>query len=205
MNEFINSSLLTFVAQASFAQAHKWFNELSRFHSDKSQQTLHNMPFPYRLYPTHSLSATQLRQALQLILIKHQSLRTSLIFNPENNLLMQRIANYTGHSNKLFAFIESTFQTDEQLNDILHGETFNTQLFHLDHSLVLRCHIVYYKKLSKDNLLSDKDAIIFNFHHAFFDHQSMNIFLQDLDQAYTTSQLPANENTDLRYLDCKYQ
>jgi hypothetical protein len=80
-----------------------------------------------------------------------------------------------------------------------------SQLFHLDHSLVLRCHIVYYKKLSKDNLLSDKDAIIFNFHHAFFDHQSMNIFLQDLDQAYTTSQLPANENTDLRYLDCKYQ
>ena len=37
---------------------------------------------------------------------------------------------------------------------------------------------------------ADKDAIIFNFHHALFDFPSMNVFLHDLDQAYTTGQLP---------------
>ncbi|CAF4355789.1 unnamed protein product, partial [Adineta steineri] len=38
-------------------------------------------------------------------------------------------------------------------------------------------------------------------HHALFDFPSMNIFLHDLNQAYTTGQLLYDDNTNLRYLD----
>ena len=107
--------------------------------------------------------------------------------------------------NKLYIFIENTYETQEQLNDIMHEERHNPQLFDLAQGLVFRCHLVYYKQISSNHLLSDKDVIIFNFHHALFDFPSMNIFLHDLNQAYTTGQLLYDDNTNLRYLDCKYK
>jgi NRPS condensation-like uncharacterized protein len=161
------------------------------------------MPFLYRLYPDDTLSKQQLRQALHQVVIKHQSLRTSLVFDKENNRLMQRIIDITDYNKRLFTFIESTFETDEQLNDIMHDERRNSQLFDVAQGLVFRCHIVYYKQISSNDLLSDKDAIIFNFHHALFDFLSMNVFLHDLNQAYSTGQLTTDDDTLLRYLDCE--
>jgi hypothetical protein len=105
----------------------------------------------------------------------------------------------------LFAFIQSTYETDEQLNIIMHEEKRNPQLFDLAHGLVFRCHIVHYNQISSKDLLSDKDVLIFNFHHALFDFPSMDVFLHDLNQAYTTGQLFIGDNTTLRYLDCKYE
>jgi NRPS condensation-like uncharacterized protein len=163
------------------------------------------MPFLYRLSLQHTLSIKQLRLALQLIVTKHQSLRTSLIFDDKKSRLMQRIIDFNDNNNQLFAFIESTFETNEQLNDMMHNEKRNSQLFDLAQGLVFRCHLVYYKRISSNDLLCHKDAIIFNFHHALFDFPSMDVFLQDLDQAYTTGQLTTNEHTALRYLDCKYE
>jgi hypothetical protein len=163
------------------------------------------MPFVYRLSPQHTLSVKKLRQALQLIITKHLSLRTSLIFNNEKNLLIQRIIDLTDNNNRLFAFIESTFETDEQLNNIVHDEKRNSQLFDLAHGLIFRCHIVYYNEISSNDLLCDKDAIIFNFHHALFDFPSMNVFLHDLNQAYTTGQLTIDDDTSPCYLDCEYE
>jgi hypothetical protein len=32
----------------------------------------------------------------------------------------------------------------------------------------------------------------------------MDVFLHELDEAYTSGQLPTNNDTTLRYLDCKY-
>ena len=166
------------------------------------------MPFLYHLHLDHTLSTTQLRQALQLILTKHPSLRTSLIFDKEKNLLMQKIIDSNDNNNRTFEFIESTFETDDQLNNIMHNEKCNSQLFDLAQGLVFRCHLVYYKEISSNNLLSDKDALIFNFHHALFDYPSMNIFLHDLNQAYSTGQLKTDDDDDddtcLRYLDCEY-
>jgi NRPS condensation-like uncharacterized protein len=163
------------------------------------------MPFQYRLLPKHTLSIKQLRQVLQQVVTKHQSLRTSLIYNEEKNFVMQQIIDLDDNNNKLFAFIESTFETDEQLNDIIHNEKCNSQLFHLAQGLVFRCHIAYYKEITSDGFLSDKDALIFNFHHALFDFPSINVFLHDLNQAYTTGQLTIDDDTTLRYLDCEYQ
>ena len=47
----------------------------------------------------HTLSIKQLRHALQLIVTKHLSLRTSLIFDTENNRLMQRIIDSNDDNN----------------------------------------------------------------------------------------------------------
>lgn len=181
------------------AQIRIWFD------SDKSPVSMYNMPFVYRLHEGHNLSTTQLQYTLQLIVTKHLSLRTSLIFDQENNLLIQRIISSNNINTRLFTFIESTYETDEELNDIIYHEKFNSELFNLSQGLVFRCHFVYYKQISSNDLLTGKDVIIFNFHHALFDDQSMNIFLHDLDQTYTTNQLIIDDRVTLRYLDCEYK
>ncbi|CAF1179572.1 unnamed protein product [Adineta steineri] len=114
---------------------------------------------------------------------------------------MQQIIDFSQNNTTLFTFIESTYTTHEQLNYILHEERHNSQFFDLTKGLGFRCHLVYYKSISSDHLLSDKDVIIFNFHHAVLDYPSMNIFLHELNQAYTTGQLLYDGNTNLRYLD----
>jgi hypothetical protein len=163
------------------------------------------MPFLYRLYEGHNLSAKQLCHSLQLIVTKHLSLRTALIFDKEKNLLMQQIISLNESNKQLFTFIESTYETDEQLTDIMHNEKSNSELFDLAQGLVFRCHLVYYKQISSNDVLCDKDAIIFNFHHAVFDFPSMNVFFHDLNEAYTTGHLSTNDETTLRYIDCKYE
>jgi hypothetical protein len=163
------------------------------------------MPLLYRLSPYHTLSIQHLRHTLQLIINKHQALRTSLIFNEDNNLLMQRIINSNdNNTHQLFTFIQSTFETDKELNNIMHDEQNNSQHFNLTQGLVFRCHILYYKQISSNHLLSHQDAIIFNFHHASFDIPSMGVFINDLSQAYQTGQLIFDNTSIVRYLDCKY-
>ena len=196
---------MSVVAPASYAQARIWLDERIRFDPGKPQIAIYNMPFLYRLYPGHNLSIKQLHHALQLIVKKHQSLRTSLIFDAEKNLLMQRVIDHKDDDKSMFSMSQSSFYTDEQLNDIMHEEKRNPQLFDLAHGLVFRCHVLYYKEISSNDILSDKDELIFNFHHAMFDFPSMKMFLRDLNQAYTTGQLFYDDNTALRYLDCKYQ
>ncbi|CAF4041132.1 unnamed protein product, partial [Adineta steineri] len=188
-------------APASYAQTGIWLNERIHFNSGKLQTAAYNMPFIYHPFPNHTVSVQQLYNALQLILAKHQSLHTSLVFDTKENLLMQRIIELNDNTNRLFTLIESTYETDEQLNDIMCDERRNTHHFDLSQGLVFRCHLVYYKEISSNNLLSDRDVIIFNFHHIVFDISSVNIFLNDLNQAYTTSQVFNDDNTTLRYLD----
>jgi len=163
------------------------------------------MPFLYRLSSDHTLSIIQLRQALHKIINKHQSLRTSLTFDKQNNQLIQQIIDFNDKNNNLFSFIETIFETDEQLNNILYDEQRNSQLFHLSQGLVFRCHLLYYQQISSNDILEDNDVLIFNFHHAIFDFPSMDVFLHDLNQVYTTDQLTFDDNTNLRYLDCKYK
>ncbi|CAF1363074.1 unnamed protein product [Adineta steineri] len=188
-------------APASFAQARIWLDERIRFDPDQPQIAIYNMPFVYRLQSGHTISIKQLHQALQLTIGKHLSLHTSLIFDVDMNQLIQRVITRRDNYTDIFSFIETTYETDEQLNEILHDEKRNPHLFDLAQGLVFRCHIIYYKQISSNNLLSHRDLLIFNFHHALFDFPSMNIFLHDLNQAYTTGQLSYDDNTTLRYID----
>ncbi|CAF4106072.1 unnamed protein product, partial [Adineta steineri] len=188
-------------APASYAQARILFEERVRFDPHKPKLAIYNMPFFYRLNKRHTLSIQQLRQALQLIVRKHQSFRTLLNFHAEKDSFMQRIVDIHLDNNRSHAFIENIYETQQQLNDIMHEEKYNPQLFDLEKGTIFRCHLVYYKQISSNDLLSDQDVVIFNFHHALFDFRSMNIFLHDLNQAYTTGQLLYDDNTNLRYLD----
>ncbi|CAF1554346.1 unnamed protein product, partial [Adineta steineri] len=200
--KIITHQALIILAPASFAQARIWLDERIRFDPDNPQTAIYNMPFVYRLQSDHTLSIKQLCHALHLTVNKHPSLHTSLHFDIEKNLLMQRVITHDDiKNNNMFSIIETTYETDGQLNEILHDEKRNPHLFDLAQGLVFRCHIIYYKQISSDHLLSHKDLLIFNFHHALFDFPSMNIFLHDLNQAYTTGQLLYDDNTNLRYLD----
>ncbi|CAF4136052.1 unnamed protein product, partial [Adineta steineri] len=198
---FCRQSHIINEAPASFAQARIWLDERIRFDPDKPQTAIYNMPFVYRLQPSHNLSIKQLRLALHLTVNKHSSLHTSLHFDIQKNLLMQRVIIHEDKNSNMFPIIETTYETDEQLTEIMHDEKRNPHLFDLVQGLVFRCHIIYYKQISSNHLLSDQDIIIFNFHHALFDFPSMKVFHHDLNQAYTSSQLLYDGNTTLRYLD----
>ncbi|CAF1570895.1 unnamed protein product, partial [Adineta steineri] len=188
-------------APASYAQTRIWLDERICFDLEKLQVVIYNMLFVYRLTNQHSLSKQQLRNAFNLVLIKHQSLHTSLFFDTEKNLVMQRIIDMNDNSRQIFTFIESAYETDEQLNAIIENEKCNPDLFDLAQGIVFRCHIIYYQQISSNNILSDKDIITFNFHHAFFDYPSMDIFLHDLDRAYKIDELTTDNATTLRYID----
>ncbi len=193
------------IAPATYAQSRIWLDEQNCSHADQLLVAIYNMPFFYRLSPQHTLSIPQFHKSLQQLVTKHQSLRTSLTFDATKNLLMQCIINVNTDNNKLFAFVESMFETDEQLNDIIYDEKRNSQLFNLAEGLVFRCHVAFYKEISANGVLSDKDILIFNFHHALFDFPSINVFFHDLNQAYSTGQLIIDNDTALRYLDCEYE
>ncbi|CAF1467162.1 unnamed protein product, partial [Adineta steineri] len=199
--EFNYNQSFIFTAPASYAQTRIWHDQRIRFDPDQSQGTIYNMPFLYHVHSGHPLLTNQLHDALQLVVAKHQSLHTSLVFNREYHTLTQRLIDFNHQNNTLFTFIKSIYETEEQLNNIMNEEKHSSQLFNLAQGHVFRCHLVYYKQISPNNHLSDKDVIIFNFHHAIFDYASMNIFLHDLNQAYTTNQLSNNGDTTLRYLD----
>lgn len=117
---------------------------------------------------------------------------------------MQKINNSNNKDAELFTFIESTYETEEQLAEIMYNEKRNSQVFDLAQGLVTRCLLVHYRQPSADGLLHGPAAIIFNFHHALFDYSSMDLFLTDLNQAYATNQLPIDDDATLRYLDCEY-
>ncbi len=202
VTEYFLNILFFSIASASSAQARIWLDERIRFNPEKLSVAIYNMPFLYQLCSDYTLSIKHLHHALQLILTKHPSLRTSLIFDTESNQLIQRIIDSNDNTEPLFIFTQSTFDTEEQLIDIMHDEKRNSQLFNLAQGLVFRCHLVHHKQISSNDLLTDKDAIIFNFHHALFDFPSMDVFLHDLDQVYTTGQLTIDDTTLPNYLDC---
>ncbi|CAF4368054.1 unnamed protein product, partial [Adineta steineri] len=138
-------------APASYAQARIWLDERIRFDSKNSQVVIYNMSF-LQLSSDGTLSISKLRQA----------------FDTNKNILMQKIINHIDNK-ELFTFIESTFETDEDLNIIMHNECGNPNNFNLLIGVVCRCHVVYYKNISQKGIICEKDALIFNFHHALFD------------------------------------
>ncbi|CAF1387721.1 unnamed protein product, partial [Adineta ricciae] len=105
------------------------------------------MPFVYRLATGPSLSVQQLQHALQLIIFKHLSLRTALRLDAEINSLTQIVMDLSESTDdKLYTFIESTYETNEQLDSITRNEKANPGLFDLAQGLVFRCHLVYHQQ-----------------------------------------------------------
>ncbi|CAF1648561.1 unnamed protein product, partial [Adineta ricciae] len=199
---FHRLSGITNKAPISYAQTRLLLNRQRHFHPDHLYAGIFNLPYTYRCSSSDTLSIIQLQKSLQQLVYKHQSLRTSLVFDTESNILTQQIIDMNNNdNNKLFAFVESIFEANEELNQIIYNEKYNSELFNLSQGQVFRCRAVYYKQIPTNFLISDKDIIIFNFHPAFFDLQSMNIFLHDLNRAYFTNELSCDDDNNLRYLD----
>ncbi|CAF1138974.1 unnamed protein product [Adineta steineri] len=130
------------IKPASYAQHQIWLDEERRLHLDEPQLATHNMVFCYRLSADHTLSVQQLRYALDLVVDKHQSLRTALIFDTTKSILTQRIVDQQNHKNNQFSVVESIYETDEQLDEIMHNETHNPHVFDLAQGRVFRCHFI---------------------------------------------------------------
>ncbi|CAF3377030.1 unnamed protein product, partial [Rotaria sp. Silwood2] len=188
-------------AIASYAQARIWLDERIRFDPEKLQVAIYNLPFLCQIRPGGTISISQLRRALQIVIKKHESLRTSLIFDTKTNMLMQRIIGLNDDSKEIFIFKESTIKTDEELHVLMHDERKNPNHFDLTQGLVVRCRVVHIKSDSQSDSISEGDAIIFNFHHTVFDFPSFDVFHQDLNEAYMTDQLIYDANSVLRYID----
>ncbi len=158
------------------------------------------MAFVYRI-ESGTLSILRLRHALQLVVMKHQALRTAFHFDSNKQQLMQRIIKPT-ENEELFTFVDSEFETsNELLSAIMDDEQGNSLHFDLARGLVCRLHVI--RQGSNSNSLRTGDIIIFNFHHAIFDFHSMAVFQRDLSRAYETGHLELNNERELRYLDCK--
>ncbi|CAF3862123.1 unnamed protein product [Rotaria sp. Silwood1] len=166
-----------------------------------------NMIFIYRLLPGNILQVARLRRALQFVMMKYQSVHTPISFDAENNRLIQGVNTWTENNtenNHVFAWIESIFENDEELNAIINNERNNSEHFDLSRSLVLRCHLVYYKEISQNDELRGYDTLIFHFHEAVFDIDAMEVFLHNLAEAYTTSKSPKEDsNSTLQNDDCE--
>lgn len=195
--------IMMLVAPASYAQSRIWFDQQIHFDHEQAHMAIYNRPYFYHLDLGNSLSITKLYQALQEVVIKHPSLRTALVFDTDKNLLMQRIIDLNDHNNTLFQFIASTYQTDEELNEITDDERRNHGHFNLARGLVFRCHIVYHQQIPSNDLIKERDVLIFNFHHAVFDPTSIHTFLADLNVAYNTDRLEKDDGISLRYIDCE--
>ncbi|CAF4187325.1 unnamed protein product, partial [Adineta steineri] len=109
-------------APASFAQCRIWSQNQRDADTDQSSLMTHNMPFFYHLQAGGILSVQQLRDALGLIVTKHESLHTSLMHDSNKNLLMQRVLTQQDINNDMLIITESTYETDEQLNAIIESE-----------------------------------------------------------------------------------
>jgi NRPS condensation-like uncharacterized protein len=152
-----------------------------------------------------SLSIECLQRALRQITRKHAILRTCLRFDPASGDLTQYIQ--PNDVQDWFGFDVSVIEDDNKLKTIFNDEVTNGTHFDLSQGRVFRCHTVCRRSSdTNDNgLLLVDDWIIFNFHHAAFDGESEQIFLDDLQKFYTHEQQlqVKDEQPTLQYIDCE--
>ncbi len=152
-----------------------------------------------------SLSIECLRRTLRRITEKHSILRTYLQFDPVSGNLTQCVQ--PNDVQDCFSFDVTVIDDDNKLKAIFNNEVRNPTYFNLSQGRVFRCHIVCRRSsiINDDAFLLPGDWIIFNFHHAAFDGESEQIFLDDLQEFYTQEQQfqVNNEKAALQYIDCE--
>ncbi|CAF1555547.1 unnamed protein product, partial [Adineta ricciae] len=187
---------------ASYAQCRIWLNEETNRKNVTSEMTINNKLFLYEINKNVKISLKRLNEVLELIIEKHEILRTSIKFDKETNELKQ----YINESNKKsFELLKSIYETNDEIERIINEEKYSNKLFNLNEGLVFRCHIIYYREIGENELIKPKDLIIFNFHKISFDNLSIEIFLNDLNEFYyestTKDHWKNNIKNILRYID----
>ena len=194
------TTLFFTVAPASFAQTRSWLDEQNSF---DGEVPVNNMPFFYQI-TARSLSVERLRRALRSVVLKHSSLRTSLLFDSRTKCLMQRISEPIGEEEELFSFVKTIANSDTDLRTILLDEHRYPSYFNLSNGRVFRVHIIIQKNGDQD-FLQTGDVVIFNFHQSAFDLPSLNVFHRDLCAAYECETVLPLDDNEHRYIDCKLE
>ncbi|CAF0953041.1 unnamed protein product [Adineta steineri] len=192
----ISKNKMDLTARASFAQSRIWLDEQN---TTDSQVAVNNMPFVYKI-TEGILSIERLRHALQLVVLKHASLRTSLFFDSITKCLMQRIIHPVDSKEELFGFVQSTLDSDIDLKTMLLDERRNLSYFNLSNGRVFRVHLIR-KETGNQDSLGTGDFVIFNFHQAIFDISSFNLFHRDLCEAYDRETILPVDVNDFDYND----
>jgi NRPS condensation-like uncharacterized protein len=197
-SQSISTTGTNVIGRASFAQTHIWLDEQINC---ASQTAINNMPFFYQV-TEGSLSIERLRRALQLVVLKHSSLRTSFFFDSKADCLMQRIIQPRDDEEELFVFVESTLKRNVDLTTIMFDELCNLSNFDLSSGRVFLVYVLIQENGDK-NLLEIGDFLVFNFHQSVFDTLSLDIFCRDLCKTYECEAALQSNDNELRYIDCK--
>ncbi len=189
--------IVIFSGMASFAQERIFLDEKVRFSNKVAVYNELIILQPIE----HSLSVDRLLQALRYVIEKHQVLRTSLIFNNNDNTLKQCITN----QHQTFTFMnEQTFENYEELNHIIYQIRINPNLFDLSIGRVFFSQIFRHKQSFNQNnnqLIKNSDIFLVGFHHTVYDGSSLPIFLKHLCFAYNNYKLWSDEEQSLQYID----
>jgi hypothetical protein len=163
------------------------------------------MPHLYRIKSaTNRVSISRLSHALQHVISRHNILRTALYLGTSGTIIQERLDTIMIHNDINFCTFSVTnlaYHDDcENIHKIIHDKINDSDLFHLEHGLVIHCHI-FRHTLADDDLLGKDDCVLFCMHHSAFDGASTSIFFRDLALTYETNRsLPMNDNT-LQYID----
>ncbi|CAF4060121.1 unnamed protein product, partial [Adineta steineri] len=166
---------------ASFAQERIWLDE--KIHHDPTiSPAMHNFVLP--LVIKHgSMSIERIRSAVVAVLEQHEILRTAIYFDENRNMLVQAVQSMDKNNAYSFEITANDIQSFDEIADLLRNESVK-HFAELEHGLVIRCHLV--KMGSDDGMdkLYPQDLVIFIFHGAAFDYNSISPFLVAFTKAY---------------------
>ena len=183
---------------ASFAQERIVLDEQIRF----SNKTIIYNNFVALQVIEGFLSIDRLLQALRLVLNKHEVLRTSLVFNTDDNAVQQYITN----NHKTFTFADQqTFENDNEIRDIIYRTIARPNLFDLSSGRVFCCQILQRQTITHEtdhtDFIEKSDVLVLYFHHAAVDGTSIAILLDDFYSAYSNNTTVSRDEQSLKYID----
>lgn len=149
-----------------------------------------------------SLSIDRLQRALRCLLSKHKILRTSLVFNSDDNTLKQCI---TDNHHAFTVTAERMFTTENELQDIIFHIITDASLFDLASGHVVHCQILRHQKSANENndngLITELDVVIIAVHHSAYDRSCTPIFFNDLCNIYKSDETWFENDESLQYID----
>ncbi|CAF4178821.1 unnamed protein product, partial [Adineta steineri] len=185
-------------SMASFAQERIFLDEQIRF---SNKHIFYNNFVALRV-TEGILSINRVLQALQLVLRKHEILRTSLVFNNDDSTLQQ----YVTDNHKTFTFLDQqNFKSDNELQNIIYRTVINPDLFDLSSGRVFSSQILQQQKTTHvtahTEFLEKYDALVLYFHHAAVDGTSIAILLNDFYNAYSNNMTVSLDEQSVQYID----
>ena len=192
------------VARASFAQERIFLDEQIRFVSKNNNNNIYVIPFLYRLSSTNDhISITQLCQAFQSLMTKHNILRTALYLDTNGTIIQHCLdADIMIDAFQSFRFsIVNLHNDDHHINEVIKEILNQSNLFDLSKGRVIRCHILRHSICSDHTLLQNDDLILISIHHAVFDGTSTSLFIRDLSLAYDNNYSLSISDNALQYID----